>query len=129
MASSSSSSPSPSSSAQNQPAGSLGIEGLNEHNQAPRVFTLFPQLPLELRLMVWKAAMEPRTLQAAIIVGGIFTNTLYPHVLLYVCQESREVVLTHPSGRKSRFEPFYRYLGRDSGSYFDPMHDTLLLSP
>ncbi|SPO07272.1 uncharacterized protein DNG_09966 [Cephalotrichum gorgonifer] len=63
----------------------------------PRTFTLFPSLPAEIRLQIWRAALPPRgyrTLHIGQTVGESYcwTARLARPVLFWVCRESREVV-------------------------------------
>ena len=58
----------------------------------PQVFTLFPQLPVELRLGIWALAILPRVLGFNIL--GTLAAAPYNPPLLHTCRESREVALS-----------------------------------
>ncbi|CAG8958812.1 hypothetical protein HYFRA_00011763 [Hymenoscyphus fraxineus] len=67
-------------------------------------FKLFPNLPIELRRMIWNFTLEPRTVCVAFDspfhdlgdqhhrAKGFFTKTLLP-TALHVCRDSREAVI------------------------------------
>ncbi|TVY17183.1 hypothetical protein LARI1_G003841 [Lachnellula arida] len=61
-----------------------------------RTFTLFPQLPTEIRAAVWKMTLLPRVVEMryhGISSDQGFTSLAEPPVALRVCKESRELVI------------------------------------
>ena len=78
-----------------------------------QLFTLFPLLPIELRLEIWEAACAlPRTVELSctpptshIPKGRWFSHSPHP-VLFFVCHESREIALHQYSTLKFAEENF-----------------------
>lgn len=101
-----------------------------------RRFLLFPKLPIELRLLVWKMALPgPRCVEVVqhieengppayqAVFGNHFaywTATDKSPAMLFTSHESRQVVLNH-------YQPFKHgpFSDTDSMSYIDPLRDTL----
>jgi hypothetical protein len=118
----------------------------SEQSQYPaalRTFSLFPKLPIELRLLVWEMALpEPRCLEMVQILEE--TGLLAPHLyskywkvtpsssrqdkspaMLFASHEPREVALKH-------YQPFkhgYPSIQNERTSYIDPHGDILLCEP
>jgi hypothetical protein len=86
-------------------------------------FPMFQQLPVEIRLRVWEAAIIPRIIKCKHSHDrNLFTGPSHPVALLHVCQESREaaflygeydLVSTSPS--MVYFSLKYDYLWFDAG--------------
>jgi len=102
-----------------------------ETNSQDRVFTLFPQLPLELRLKIWQTMLPgPRTVNIRYQMKydsfngktiSSFTGWTSPDpvpVGLHVCQESREESLKH-------YQKSFGSYFHASKIYFDFSRDTL----
>ena len=81
---------------------------------APSAFTVFPLLPIELRLQIWSLAIAPRLLSAR-------RERLLGHVpaVLQTCRESR-------AGCMHQFQQLYWNLMPGPFVYFHPELDTLL---
>ncbi len=87
---------------------------------AYRTFELFTQLPVELRIKVWKHTFpEPRVLSVRFNrVTSQYTSTLAPPALVHVCSESRSLFLE--TYTKLILSPKY-----DSAVFIDFARDTL----
>jgi len=65
--------------------------------EVDRAFTLFPNLPVELRLKIWKATVIPRSLSYYSWVDiegtsrGSITTIPYTPAILHVSGEAREI--------------------------------------
>ncbi|KAG4435277.1 hypothetical protein IFR05_009237 [Cadophora sp. M221] len=83
------------------------------------VFTSFPNLPTELRLMIWKRAREGKIIEVhwASSSGSRFSAHAHPLALLSVCKESRDTILPIQSGSE--------YSLGGTSVRFDPEWDTL----
>jgi hypothetical protein len=58
-------------------------------------FTIFPNLPFELRCLIWKTTCESRTVEIAYDSDDGFTTILDPPTALEVCRESRNLLISH----------------------------------
>jgi hypothetical protein len=75
-----------------KPAAALGNASQNSTNPAP-TFTLFPKLPTEIRIMIWRLTIQPRVLERKFdnIKGFYFTINYL--VTLELCRDSRQAVI------------------------------------
>jgi hypothetical protein len=69
-------------------------------------FTLFPNLPFELRSLIWKTSCESRMIEVAYDSYDGFTSNIPHPTALEVCQESRNAVInSYPLCFGSIFHP------------------------
>lgn len=85
-------------------------------------FTLFPNLPTELQIKIWRHALPgPRIIQLHYLNGTFSFHGARPPTVLHACRTSREVAL-------SVFEPAFTRDGQRAPIYIDLAHDTLYLA-
>ncbi|TVY12843.1 hypothetical protein LARI1_G009002 [Lachnellula arida] len=85
-------------------------------------FTLFPNLPTELQIKIWRRALPgPRIIQFHYLNGTFSFHGARPPLVLHICRTSREVAL-------SVFEPAFTRDGQQVPIYIDLAHDTLYLA-
>ncbi|KAK3994846.1 hypothetical protein QBC44DRAFT_235134 [Cladorrhinum sp. PSN332] len=90
----------------------------------PTDFTYFPYLPTELRLLIWRLALQPRVVTLTRLSLPL-TSPTKPPITLSICRESRDeslrfyISLTPPSSSS----PF----SSQSPIYFHPQLDTLYI--
>jgi hypothetical protein len=65
-----------------------------EHQDPPSLsaFTVFPNLPLELRILIWQKTLEPRVVEVTYDEETGFTTYSRLPMALQICKESRETV-------------------------------------
>jgi hypothetical protein len=69
-------------------------------------FTLFPNLPFEIRCLIWETTCESRTVEITYDADDGFTTTSDPPIALEVCQESRNhLVNSYPLCFGSIYHP------------------------
>jgi hypothetical protein len=96
---------------------------LQFHGGSQTSFSLFHELPLEIRFKIWEAAITPRIIKCKHSqAGNLFTGTSHPFALFNLCRESREAaflygeyVLVSTSPSMVYFSPKYDYLWFDAG--------------
>ena len=99
----------------------------------PPTFTLFPNLPTELRIKIWQySLLGPRIIEAAYLPEPFFSfNGAHPPPVFQACRESRDVAL-------SVYKPLFESaVGKDHihntiktlpHIYINPTHDTIYIS-
>ncbi|KAJ5037270.1 uncharacterized protein L3040_007447 [Drepanopeziza brunnea f. sp. 'multigermtubi'] len=92
-------------------------------SESAKAFPRFPELPLELRRMIWRDAVEQRIIETYWISGG-FKFHAHPPPLLGTNRESRETVLDI---YKSSHQHLWTNNDVDNGCYtcYDPDRDIL----
>jgi hypothetical protein len=94
--------------------------GTMTRDSPPPKFTVFPDLPTELQIKIWKCALPgPRIIQLHYLNGASFFGGARPPPILHTCRASREVALT----------VFERaFVRNDKPIYINFAHDTLHLA-
>lgn len=94
--------------------------GTMTRDSPPPMFTLFPKLPKELQMKIWKCALPgPRIIQLHYLNSAFFFRGARPPLVLHTCRTSREVALT----------VFERaFASNDKPICIDFAHDTLHLA-
>ena len=86
------------------------------------IFTLFPNLPTELQIKIWRRALpSPRIIQLHYLNGTYSFHGARPPPVLHICRTSREVAL-------SVFEPAFTRDGQRVPVYINLAHDILYLA-
>jgi hypothetical protein len=86
-------------------------------------FTCFKELPPELRLKIWEHALPGRrVVDINLSISRDRITTAKPPILLFVCFESRSVVLDH-------YVVTFKPSKHPAGTYISPHLDTILLLP
>jgi hypothetical protein len=88
----------------------------------PPTFTLFPNVPAELQIKIWRCALPgPRIIQLHYLNGSFSFHGARPPPALHTCRTSREAAL-------SVFEPAFTRNNKLAPIYIDLAHDTLHLA-
>jgi 2EXR family len=58
-------------------------------------FTVFPNLPFELRCLIWETSCESRTIEIAYDSDAGFVSNVDPPIALEVCKESRKALINN----------------------------------
>ena len=94
----------------------------------PPTFTLFPNLPAELRIKIWRYSLPgPRIIEAAYHDLSFSFNGAHPPPVFQACRDSRNVALSvykplfKSAMRKDRFKTLPHI-------YINPAHDTVYIS-
>jgi hypothetical protein len=93
------------------------------HHRSQMSFSVFSELPVEIRVKIWEAAITPRIIKCKHSKdGNLFTGPSHPFALFNVCRESREAaflygeyVLVSTSPSMVYFSPKYDFLWFDAG--------------
>ncbi|KAE9381207.1 hypothetical protein N431DRAFT_392183 [Stipitochalara longipes BDJ] len=71
------------------------LPAMSDNPRALRSFTLFPNLPFELRCLIWETSCESRTVEITYDSDDGFLSNVDPPIALEVCQESRNHLLNN----------------------------------
>jgi 2EXR family len=68
---------------------------MSDNPRTLKTFTLFPNLPFELRCLIWETSCESRTVEIAYDSEDGFLSSVDPPIALEVCRESRNHLLNN----------------------------------
>lgn len=109
-------------------------------NLPHRSFSLFPKLPIELRLAIWRLSLEPRVVElrysgAVFEQGCEYSESYNIPTALITCKESRSAVIAsyplcfgstfHPEATRFNFEIDTLYLNYSLKNHIDHFFDLL----
>jgi 2EXR family len=71
------------------------VPTMSDNSRTLTSFTLFPNLPFEIRCVIWETSCESRTVEINYDVQDGFLSSVDPPIALAVCQESRNRLLNN----------------------------------